>query len=375
MEQLVLTVDGSYYGLDFWFTKLKRVLLVCGRSISRLPVNAYFEALPSRLGVEVVRFTEFDPNPLYESVVKGVEVFRSEQCDAIVAVGGGSAMDVAKCIKAYSSMEGDGTDGSWLKNMINAEPVPFLAVPTTAGTGSESTRFAVIYYGGAKQSVTSESIIPDTVLMDPSALNTLPDYQKKATMCDALCHAIESFWSVNSTDESKGYSRAAIEGILDHLDGYLDNTEDGNSGMLMAANLAGKAINITQTTAGHAMCYKITGLFGCAHGHASILCNRILYPWMIENIGKCIDQRGSEYLQRTLDEIGHSLGCSDARTGAEKLGFLFDRLGLAIPAATAEQFQELAGSVNPVRLKNHPIALDRQTIDDLYHRILRRTET
>ena len=153
-------------------------------------------------------------------------------------------------------------------------------MPTTAGTGSEATRYAVIYYNDAKQSITSKSIIPSTVLMDPNALKTLPVYQRKATMCDALCHAIESFWSVNSNEESKKYSRAAIKGVLKNMQGYFENTEEGNAGMLRAAYDAGKAINITQTTAGHAMCYKITSLFGCAHGHAAILCDRVLFSWM-----------------------------------------------------------------------------------------------
>ena len=92
-------------------------------------------------------------------------------------------------------------------------------MPTTAGTGSEAARYAVVYYDGAKQSVTSESFIPGTILMDPNALKTLPAYQKKSTMCDALCHAIETFWSVNSTEESKVYSRTAIEGVLANMEG------------------------------------------------------------------------------------------------------------------------------------------------------------
>ena len=305
-----------------------------------------------------------------ESWGRGVEIYRKENCDSIVAVGGGSAMDVAKCIKLYSNLPGNGENGSWLKAEISPNEIPFLAMPTTAGTGSEATRYAVIYYNDAKQSITSESFIPDTVLMDPSALKTLPIYQKKATMCDALCHAIESFWSVNSTCESKNYSKAAIEGVLSNMDGYLNNTEEGNAGMLVAAHKAGQAINITQTTAGHAMCYKITSLFRVAHGHAAILCDRVLFPWMIENTDKCIDARGKEYLKKTLDEIGFALGCSDAEGGAEKLAGIFEKLELTTPESTDEQFDILKNSVNPVRLKNHPIALDTETINSLYHRIL-----
>lgn len=373
MEQKIITPGENYKGLDDWIseTGCKKILMVCDDSIRyHKEFNAHLEDI-ERIGVEIIGFRDFQPNPLYENVQAGVRLFRKEHCDAIIAVGGGSAMDVAKCIKLYSGLPGDGENGSWLITEYVENSIPFLAMPTTAGTGSEATRFAVIYYDGKKQSVTSESFIPETVLMDPNTLITLPPYQKKATMCDALCHAIESYWSVNSTDESKEYSRAAIQGVMQHMDGYLNNTEEGRAGMLRAANTAGKAISITQTTAGHAMCYKITSLFRYAHGHAAILCDRVLFPWMVKNIDKCIDPRGEEYLKKTLDEIGVALGCVDAGAGAEKLGEIFDKLELEVPEATVEQYEELKTGVNPVRLKNHPIALDVDTIDKLYHEILR----
>ena len=372
MEQRIITARDNYIEFDQWIQEngCKKILMVCDGSIWYMDgFNKHLEEV-ERTGVEMIGFRDFQPNPLYESVVKGVELFNDEKCDSIMAVGGGSAMDVAKCIKLYSNLPGDGTDGAWLKAEIVPNSIPFIAMPTTAGTGSEATRYAVIYYNDAKQSVTSESFIPSTVLMDPNALKTLPLYQKKATMMDALCHAIESFWSVNSTEKSKEYSRAAIQAVLKHMDGYLANTEEGNAGMLKAAHTAGQAINITQTTAGHAMCYKITSLFHSAHGHAAILCDRVLFPWMAENTDKCTDPRGEEYLKATLDEIGRAMGCKDATEGAEKLRIIFDSLELEVPTATAEQFEILKNSVNPVRLKNHPIALDVDTIDSLYHIIL-----
>ena len=372
MEQRIITSKDNYLEFDQWIQEngCKKILMVCDSSIWYMDgFNKHLEEV-EKTGVEMIEFRDFQPNPLYESVVKGVELFNDEKCDSIMAVGGGSAMDVAKCIKLYSNLPGDGSDGAWLRVEIVPNSIPFIAMPTTAGTGSEATRYAVIYYNDAKQSITSESFIPGTVLMDPNALKTLPLYQKKATMMDALCHAIESFWSVNSTEKSKEYSRTAIQAVLKHMDGYLANTEDGNAGMLQAAHTAGQAINITQTTAGHAMCYKITSLFHSAHGHAAILCDRVLFHWMVENTDKCIDPRGEEYLKAALDEIGHAMGCADAREGAEKLRSIFDSLGLEVPTSTAEQFEILKNSVNPVRLKNHPIALDMDTIDTLYHNIL-----
>lgn len=372
MEQRIITPGDNYKGLDDWIkeTGCKKILLVCDGSIwYQKEFNAHLEEI-DRMGVEMIGFRDFQPNPLYENVQTGVKLFREEKCDAIIAVGGGSAMDVAKCIKLYGNLSGDGENGSWLEADYAENNIPFLAMPTTAGTGSEATRYAVIYYDGKKQSVTSESFIPDTVLMDPNTLITLPPYQKKATMCDALCHAIESFWSVNSTDESKEYSRKAIELVIPNMDGYLENTEEGRNNMLLAANTAGKAINITQTTAGHAMCYKITSLFGSAHGHAAILCDRVLFPWMLENTDKCIDPRGKQYLKSIFCEIGYAMGCETPESAAKKLESIFEDLQLEVPTAAEDQFEELKTSVNPVRLKNHPITLDVDTIEMLYHRIL-----
>lgn len=375
MDQKIIASANNYQELETWIEENaagKNLLLVHDDSLKFMEeFRNRIEEIAKGKHTSIVYFNDFQPNPLYESVVKGVEFFRSQNCSAIIAVGGGSAMDVAKCIKLYSNLPEDGSNGSWLKAENIPNDIPFLAMPTTAGTGSEATRYAVVYYEGAKQSVTSDTFIPSTVLMDPNALKTLPLYQKKATMCDALCHAIESFWSVNSTEESKENSRKAIQSILKNMDGYLTNTEDGNSGMLLAAHIAGKAINITQTTAGHAMCYKITSLFRTAHGHAAILCDRVLYPWMIENVEKCSDPRGVEYLKDTLDEIGKAMGCKDAFEGASELERIFSELGLAIPVATEAEYSELIHSVNPVRLKNHPITLDETTIDILYHKILR----
>lgn len=372
MEQKIISPGENYKGLDNWLKEMeaKKILLVCDSSIRYQKEFGSHLREMERLGVDIIDFRGFQPNPLYENVRNGVKRFQEQNCDTIIAVGGGSAIDVAKCIKAYAEMEDNGEDGAWLEQGIVPNTIPFLAMPTTAGTGSEATRYAVIYYDGKKQSVASESLIPGAVLMDSDCLISLPSYQKKATMMDALCHGIESFWSVNSTEESKEYSRAAIQGVIKNMEGYLNNTEEGRQGMLLAANRAGKAINIAQTTAGHAMCYKITSLFGSAHGHAAILCNRVLFTWMIDNTDKTIDSRGRKYIACTLDEIGQAMGCTDARRGAEKLENIFNKLEFNVPKATINQFEELKASVNPVRLKNHPIAFDEDTIDMLYYKIL-----
>ena len=369
----IITAENNYEKLDKWIvaTGAKAILLVCGPSINGMPIKRYLDTVESRLGVRIVIFSDFTPNPLYDSVVEGVSVFNREKCQAIIAIGGGSAIDVAKCIKLFSNMD---PDKNFLKQEIKANDIPFLAAPTTAGTGSEATRFAVIYYNGSKQSVNHESIIPKTVLMDSSLLNTLPLYQRKCTMFDALCHSIESIWSVNSTDESKAYASEAIHLILDNLDGYMENDNVANLGMMNAAYKAGKAINISQTTAGHAMCYKLTSLYGLAHGHAAMLCVRALFPWMLENLDKCIDPRGKDYLASVMDNIAEAFGFPEPKLVCAYLDELYKRLNMSTPSANEAEYMLLTSSVNVDRLKNHPIALDRDTIDSLYHKILGNSE-
>ena len=370
MKQIVLVACGDYRDLDQYLQlkDSKKILLVCDPSISFLGINDYFLTLEERLGVKVVRFSDFQPNPLYESVVKGVDVFLTEACDTIVAVGGGSAMDVAKCIKLYSNMD---RSENYLKQSIFPNDIPFIAVPTTAGTGSEATRYAVIYYEGEKQSIADYSCIPSVVLFDTSVLETLPLYQKKATLMDAMCHSIESFWSVNSTDESKGYSREAIGLIIKNYKDYLAGDDSKNELMLKASHIAGKAINITQTTAGHAMSYKLTSLFRIAHGHAAALCIKGIWPFMVEHTGNCIDCRGEEYLKGTFAEIAGAMGCSSVEEAVSKFGNMVDELGLEVPEnVTDKDYEVLKNSVNPVRLKNNPVALSVEDIDVIYHGIL-----
>ena len=186
---------------------------------------------------------------------------------------------------------------------------------------------------------------------------------------DAFCHAVESFWSVNSTEESKVLSKQAIALILEHIQAYLSGEEAGCIQMLKAANIAGKAINITQTTAGHAMSYQLTGLYGIAHGHAAALCVRELLSYMPGHTDDCTDPRGEAYLKRTLDELAAAMQCDSPEGLSEAFSRLLQQLGLEAPAMKEEDIAVLKTSVNSTRLKNHPIRLSPDTIETLYRRM------
>ena len=370
MKQEVVWLNGRYDAIDQYINEagIKHALLVCGSSVSRLRIGRYFNELQQRREIRLTRFSDFKPNPDYSSVEKGVDLMKNQGCDAIIAVGGGSCIDVAKCIKLFHNMD---RSESFLTQKVVANELPFAVIPTTAGTGSEATRYAVIYYKGEKQSISDESCIPETVFFDDSVLETLPVYQKKCTLLDAFCHAIESYWSINSTDESKEYSHLAIRLILENMDAYLLGSNSGNRDMLRAAFYGGKAINITQTTAGHAMCYKLTSTFGTAHGYAAALCVRRLWPFMLRHPQQCADRRGRAYLKGVFDELAEAMGCETAESAAQRFGEIIDSFGLPVPVYKDKaQIEMLTQSVNPVRLKNHPVMLSTEDIRKLYRLIL-----
>ena len=358
--------DGNYSAIGDFLASVncKKFLLVCSKSFDKLNIKEYIYSL----GIPFVRFGDFTPNPQYIQAVNGAKVFRDNGCDTIIAVGGGSAIDTAKCIKLFSKSDFD-TD------LINSEykdtKVPFVAVPTTAGTGSEATHFAVAYKDGKKYSIAHASLVPSLSVLDHTILLTLSDYQKKSTLLDALCQAIESFWSVNSTEESKGFSRQAIEYIMRSYRGYIfDNDKDQAKDIMLAANLAGKAINISKTTAAHAMSYKLTSTYGLAHGHAVSVCLPLTWKHIIDNSNRCVDVRGEKYLTEVLKDVALAMGGQSIADGVEIFNRLVKEFEMEQPLVAKNDLESLSKSVNVERLKNNPVALTHQDVYALYAQLI-----
>lgn len=353
----------------------EKLFLVVDSSYPFLNIKDAIEALPVK---ERVMFSDFTPNPLYEQVCNGIELLKTSNCDTILAVGGGSAIDVAKCIKlAVLAEEGNAAIIPPLVSTrvaCDGAKLPFIAIPTTAGTGSESTHNAVMYYEGAKQTVTNDGVLPDYAVLEPTVLKTLPLYQKKCTMMDALCQGIESWWSVNSTEESYEYSRKTIELIMANWRKYIFENDDEAARLIMlAANYGGRAINITQTTAAHAFSYKITSLYKLPHGHAVAVCLPVIWEYMIGHMEKCIDSRGQEYLSSIFSKIAHSMGSENPKDAIVLFREMMVDMEMKnlVAGNRKDEIEVLSHSVNPVRLKNNPVELDETAIFFLYGNILR----
>jgi len=312
--------------------------------------------------LQPVFFSSFKPNPIYEDVLNARKCLVDSSCDCIVSVGGGSAIDTAKAVKLFLPLEDDGM------NFIHKEHqyinFKHIAVPTTAGTGSESTKFSVIYYEGEKQSLSNPSMIPDLVVLDSNFLLTLPDKQKASTALDALCQATESLWSVNANEESRNYAVESIKLILANLHGYMEKDKSLFSVMQKAANLSGKAINITQTTAAHAMSYKITSLFAIPHGFAVAMCMLPVWRFYNEHLSEC------KNFDKACSSICEAYGTHSIAEAYDVFSSVFDFLNLKRKIKISrEELRILVEEVNVIRLKNFPIALTSDDIADIYKEI------
>ena len=342
----------------------QNILAVCSRSARKHCGEEFWREFPGK----VVFFHEFSPNPKYEEVEAGLALYEKERCGMILSMGGGSAMDVAKCIKMFLPMD---RDKNYLKQEKKAGDIKHIAIPSTAGTGSESTSFAVVYYQGEKQSVAHPSLLPDYAVLHAEFLEHLPLYQKKATMLDALCQAIESYWSVNSTEESRGYARQAIAAVRESWPGYVQENTNWRQ-IMEAANLAGRAINISKTTAAHAMSYKITSMYGFAHGHAAAICLPGTWAYLQEHIEDCTDSRGKDYLLRTLVELSQMLGKENTEESVAWFTRLIDTLELPYPVESGEEDIEiLSSSVNAERLNNFPVKVTKEALRIMYRQIVK----
>lgn len=340
----------------------KRAFLCCGGSFEKTAAFEFLKANYSQLVVwDTVR-----PNPRFEDMAAAAELFKSSACDFIIGAGGGSALDSAKMIKLLATNSAE----TALTEPMSDNDIPFFAIPTTSGTGSEATKYSIFYVNeNIKHSVSNDAFLPDFVLLDERFLLTVPPYQRRATCLDALSHAIESYWSVKSSEQSRDYAERAIRLFTENKSGYINNEPRANRGMLMASYYAGKAINITSTTSAHAMCYNITMNCSTAHGHSVAVCLAQIWRYMNLNNSRVNDPRGREYVLKALDELGVLLGGSDSKSGAQIFASLISEFGLERPRASAQQVGEFVKSVAPAKLTLNPTVLTESDVQIIYNRV------
>ena len=254
-------------------------------------------------GMSYAVFPKAEPEPPVENVEEGANFCRKEKCDVILAVGGGSAMDVGKAIAVLTA--NSGSLRKYFGEMeYENEPLPVIAVPTTCGTGSEVTRYAVIIdkEGGTKKTVCSEKIIPKIAILDSEILKSLPSKLVSATGMDAFSHSVESFLSKKATYLTKMFAFESIKLLWKFLPKANDNQDnlDFKEEVFLGSLLAGFAINHTGTIMVHGMGYSLTIKQGIHHGTA----NALLMPYVLEYL------RQNEY-EDEIKELEKIYGSSE----------------------------------------------------------------
>ena len=341
----------------------KSVALVTdGPAYSLSGAAAFFDQLLPEVNQLVVK----TPNPKVGEIQILLDQLGVDKPDAFIAVGGGTAMDTAKLLNF--AVSADKTVQQILESDSCPVLHPYMAVPTTAGTGAEATRFAVCYEGEKKHSIDFPEIRPSHVLLLSELTDSLPLYQTMCTGFDAYAQAIESLWATGATLGSTSYAREAksiLEIMLPHAVKFLrsehpivrmnDASEykihtlcDVRRFLMRGAYLAGQAIDISRTTAAHAFSYYLTSHYGIPHGHAVYMC----FPYVLKANAECEAFKKKEISIKRIDEVLRALnecGLMTLRQFCEEKGIGWDQM-----------VDELFANVNLKRLGNNPCEVRRE---------------
>jgi len=299
-----------------------------------------------------------------EDLQKGLKLLTANHCNIILAIGGGSVLDMAKLIRFFNSYKGEITDSVFEQQN---EVLPLIAIPTTAGTGSEATHFAVLYKDQVKYSIAHEAILPDVAIVDPVFTYNNSSYLSATTGFDALAQALEAFWNLNSTTESDLYATKAISLLWHNLPLLIHTSEDKiRDEVAEGAFWAGRAINITKTTAPHAFSYPLTTFYQVPHGHAVA----IVFPWIMQlNLNYMLQNNPESYNKIVLlnKEIG-MFNRIDKETGM-KMKIYIDNLNLKNHLIGQVDLNLITKYVDPVRLKNNPCLISTKMVREIYQNI------
>lgn len=334
--------------------KNKKIFIVHGKkSYDSCGAKKLFDDAFEKLNCVVLEHSDFSENPKWEEIKAIQTDYIHFNPNLVIAVGGGSVIDTAKLIRFFSNT--NETPESY--NKESKVTVPLFVFPTTSGTGSEATHFAVCYVNGKKNSVASKSILPDKVFVDYRFTLKNPAYLTACTGLDALCQAIESYWSVKSTLESRRYAKKAIKLIYSNLLSCVKKQDSKSRDKVSRGSYyAGKAINISFTTAPHAFSYGITSTHGIPHGHAVALSLPYFFEYNSKvNETNCNDPRGAKYVLSKMHTLTKLLKIKESAK-KELTTYINSILQKEdISNWFEENFVQLSENVNLQRLTNNPV--------------------
>ncbi len=349
-------------------------LIVTGKSSVRLKLVENLENILHNAELDCSVFSDTVPNPTTDNVNQAVKIYKKNNCDCIIGLGGGSAMDCAKAVGAQIVLPNKPL--SKMKGVLKIRKrLPLLiAIPTTAGTGSETTVASVIVDSQTrhKYAISDFCLIPDYAVLDEKLTVTLPSKFTATTGMDAFTHAIEAYIGKSCTKETKKLSEEAIKLIFENLPiAYNEpNNLQARKNMLIASYKAGCAFTVSYVGYVHAIAHSLGGKYDIGHG----LANAVILPYVLNSYGDTITNK--------LAKLSHICNfCSETTSNKKAAKIFLEKLTqlerqLNIPTHIAELKQEdietLAKQADKEANPLYPVPLlmDNKELEEIYKQLL-----
>lgn len=332
--------------------------------VSSFTASGADEALESFLSSGAELHAVPGPVPTVEAADCLINQLQGRQVRGFLAVGGGLVIDTMKLVALGLATGLSAHDLVDASIETRGDVAATIAAPTTAGSGAERTPFAVVYSDGVKYSVDDPRLLPQTAIIDPTLLSSVPKPVAAAAGLDALAHCVESLWACRSTPDSERIASDALKGVVANLEAaVVDGSDDSQDALAYSASSAGSAIAITRTTAAHALSYHLTSHHGIRHGHAVALTLGALIE-VNGNVGASTvsDSRGVQHVRRAVEEVCRGLQIPTPSEGGAAIGRFLVKLGLSpsVDEAASERVDRdlWIQSVNSERLANNPRRLE-----------------
>jgi len=342
----------------------KKIFILCGKKSF---VNSGAENLfkDSVINKEIKFFYKKFELPILEELIEIIKSIRNFKPNLILAIGGGAIIDYAKIANCVEVRDD-------LKNLIINYSYPFKkkythlgVIPTTAGSGAEVTSNAVIYVDGIKHSFENNLLIPDNFFLIPEFLISAPHKIKASAGFDAIAQALESLVSKKSDNKSVDFASKSLKISINSYLSFLKEPNFKNaSEMSIAANLAGKAINISKTTAPHAVSYPFSSLFNISHGHAVGLFFENFFKFNFNNLKKSDTAFDLNKRFQLIFDLLNVKNINDFCTKisvVKKQAKLEDNL-IKLKIDINENSEKIIKGINLLRLGNNPIKIDKNDI-------------
>jgi len=369
LPELARALDGTPEG--------PRAVLVCGRrSVAKPGLEKLLDKASTFCPITL---NKQDDYPTIEGVTAMLHEARRGAVNLVVGIGGGSVIDAAKAIALLANQSFD-LDAALSGAELTSPSVPLIAIPTTAGTGSEATSFATIWDMRRKRkySLTRPQNYPRLAIIDPLLQASPPWAEKVSCAFDALCQAIEGCWSCKSTEESIDYGLEATALLIEGLEKLRTEPNDRSAYLLLSKGSLYSGMTIAQgrTTIAHAISYPLTAWYGIRHGHACALTIGALLRFnsaVTEN--DCLDPRGRSHVRTVIGRICTALQVCDPEQGEMRIADLLRSCGQKSFADIDEiDVDFLAQDVMSYdRFENNPRAMGRAELTSMLRSLKRQT--